>query len=352
MIETDDSLCLSLCAGSITAFSLYGHLFLSHLHYTQLRVNGVAIAAEVAMYTSVPFFGYLCDRYSPAPLSLLSAIFFCAGYLIAAVSYKNGPPPDAGGSGWPFWVMIVAFVLVGMGTSCMYLAALTTCAKNFGRGKYRGIMLAVPIAAFGLSGMWQSQVGIYLLCERLEDGSCGDVDVFRYFIFLGLLLLGTGLLGTVGLRIVDDEEEEKYIDEAVSELERSGIIGEDEFFRPLRDPYGTFQPEGISDNFEDEAGDELSVTLSDEEPVARRPRRERGEERRKKNWLLNQETRLFLKDHTMWWLATGFFLITGPGEAYINNVSWNRLDSSMFFLSTTIEWLNNLLHSWGQSSKH
>lgn len=310
-----------LCAGSITAFSLYGHLFLNHLHYTQLRVNGVSIAAEVAMYTSVPFIGYLCDRYSPSPLLLFSAIFFCTGYLLAAFSYRSGPPPDVGGSGWSFWVMILAFVLVGTGTSCMYLGALTTCAKNFGRGKYRGVMLAVPIAAFGLSGMWQSQVGTYLLCERLGDGSCGDLDVFRYFLFLAFLLLATGLLGAVGLRVVD-EEEEKYIDEAVSELERSGIIGEDEFFRPreeIRAAYGTFQPEGISDNFEDEEEEDgLSVTLSDEELRLQRERDE--EERRKKNWLLNQETRLFLKDHTMWWLATGFFLITGPGEAYINNL--------------------------------
>ncbi|KAJ9269304.1 hypothetical protein DTO212C5_4576 [Paecilomyces variotii] len=305
-----------LCAGSITTFSLYGPLLLSRLHYTQMRVNAVAITAEVAMYLPVSFFGYLCDRYTPSPLALLSAIFFGTGYLLAAFTYKSGPPPDAGGSGWPFWVMIVAFVGVGAGTSCLYLAAVTTCAKNFARSKYKGLMLAAPIAAFGLSGMWQSQVGAHFLYERLEDGSKGDVDVFKYFLFLSIVLIVVSLVGVFGLRIVDEEE---TIEEAYEELERSGILGESDFFRSrdeTRSAYGTFPQDRAS-----EGDEEQNITLSDEQREARRREKEREEEeRQRKNWLLNYETRLFLKDHTMWWLAAGFFLVTGPGEAYINNL--------------------------------
>lgn len=307
----------SLGAGSITAFSLYGHLLLTRLRYTQLQVNAVSISAEIAMYLFVPLFGYMCDRYSPSPLSLFSGLVFGLGYLLAAFSYRSGPPPDAGGSGWPFWVMVVAFIAIGMGTSCMYLAAVATCAKNYGRGKHKGIMLAIPIAAFGLSGMWQSQVGTYLLHERNADGSRGDVDVFRYFLFLAFLLLSIGVIGTFALHIVDGDEE-KYIDETVEELERSGLLEESEFFRPRSEvraeiEYGTF---------DSDTHDEESVTLSEEEREERRREKEREEEeRRKKNWLLNYETRVFLQDPTMWWLAAGFFFVTGPGESYINNVS-------------------------------
>lgn len=164
----------SLGAGSITAFSLYGHLLLTRLQYTQLRVNAVSISAAVSMYLLVPIFGYLCDRYSPSPLSLLAGLLFGAGYVLAAFTYRSGPPPDVGGDGLPFWVMVVAFIAIGMGTSCMYLGAVATCAKNYGKGKHKGIMLAIPIAAFGLSGMWQSQVGTYILYERGIDGSRGD----------------------------------------------------------------------------------------------------------------------------------------------------------------------------------
>lgn len=309
----------SLGAGSITAFSLYGHLLLTRLHYSQLQVNAVSIAAELAMYLPVPLFGYLCDRYSPSPLAMFSGLVFGIGYLLAAFTYHSGPPVDAGGSGWPFWVMIVAFIAIGMGTSCMYLAAVATCAKNFGRGKHKGIMLAVPIAAFGLSGMWQSQLGTYLFYERLEDGSHGDLDVFQYFVFLALLLLGIGIIGTFALRIVEDDD--KYIDETVEELERSGLLEESDFFQPRNEirqavEYGTFS----------DALDEEESTLSDEEREQQRLEKEREEEeRRKKNWLLNYETRVFLQDNTMWWLAAGFFLVTGPGESYINNVSLSKV---------------------------
>lgn len=262
------------------------------------------------MYLPVPLFGYLCDRYSPSPLAMFSGLVFGVGYLLAAFTYKSGPPADAGGSGQPFWVMIVAFIAIGMGTSCMYLAAIATCAKNFGRGKHKGIMLAVPIAAFGLSGMWQSQLGTYLFYEPLEDGSHGDLDVYKYFVFLAVLLLVIGIIGTFALRIVDDDD--KYIDETVEELERSGLLEESDFFRPQAIEYGTFS----------DSSDEEQSILSDEEREQQRLEKEREEEeRRKRNWLLNYETRVFLQDKTMWWLAAGFFLVTGPGESYINNVS-------------------------------
>ncbi|KAF7718499.1 Uncharacterized protein PECH_003692 [Penicillium ucsense] len=304
-----------LGAGSITAFSLYGHLLLTRLRYTQLQVNTVSIAAEVALYLLAPLFGYLCDRYSPSPLALFSGALFGIGYFVAALAYRSGPPVEAGGTGWPFWVMVLAFIAIGMGTSCMYLAAVATCAKNYGRGKHKGIMLAIPIAAFGLSGMWQSQLATYVLCERTPDGTRGDVDVFRYFMFLSILLLVTGVIGMFALRIVDGDEE-KYIDETVEELERSGLLEESEFFRPRNAiqsvlEYGTFG----------ENGDNQSMTLSEEEREQQRLEKEREEdERRKKNWLLNYETRVFLRDPTMWWLAMGFFLVTGPGESYINNL--------------------------------
>lgn len=305
----------SLGAGSITAFSLYGHLLLTRMHYSQLQVNTVSIAAEIAMYLPVPLFGYLCDRYSPSPLALFSGAVFGAGYILAALTYRTGPPVDAGGSGWPFGVMVLAFIAIGMGTSCMYLAAVATCAKNFGRGKHKGIMLAIPIAAFGLSGMWQSQIGTYLFYEVLEDGSHGDLDVFRYFLFLAILLLVIGIIGTFALRIVEDDDE--YIDETVEELERSGLLEESEFFRPRGESHTTTGYGAISDAF-----DEENPTLSDEDREQQQLDTKRDElERQKKNWLLNYETRVYLQDPTMWLLAAGFFLVTGPGEAYLNNVS-------------------------------
>lgn len=297
----------TLGAGSITAYSLYAPLFQHRLHYSQLQVNGVSITAEIAMYLPVPLWGMMCDRFGPGLPSLLAGAFFGFGYLLAAFTYKSGPPPALGGSGYPYWVMVMAFIFIGSGTSCMYLSAVTTCAKNFGRGKYKGIALALPIACFGLSGMWQAQVGTHLLYETKADGSKGGVDVYRFFLFLGILLLATGIIGCFALRIVD---EGILIEEAVDELEQSGFLDESQFFhRLLRER-------------EEQAG---YGTLSDSEllDIRRKADEETGrkaEEQRMKTWLLNAETRRFLSDRTMWFLAAGFLLVTGPGEAFINNL--------------------------------
>jgi len=180
----------------------------------------------------------------------------------------------------------------------MYLSAVTTCAKNFGRGRYKGLALAAPIAAHGLSGMWQSQVGSRLLYEINEDGSHGPVDVFKYFVFLAITISVVGAIGGLALQIVDEDD---MIEEAADELARSGLLDDSQLFHHSdhQHGYGT-----IHDGAES--------------PQHRRRKGVVNEE--KKTWLLNEETRLFLKDRTMWLFALGFFLVTGPGEAFINNL--------------------------------
>ncbi|KAL6719456.1 putative monocarboxylate transporter mch1 [Lecanora helva] len=291
-----------LCAGSITAYSLYGPLFLKHLHYTQYQVNIVSTVAEIAMYLPVPLFGYLCDRYNPRPLSLAAGCLFGLGYLLAALTYHAGPQHSEGG--WPFAIMVIAFVGVGCGTSCMYLSAVTTCAKNFGKGKHKGLALAIPIAAFGLSGMWQSQVG----SRFFTPIKGGDTDVFRYFLFLAGLLFAVGLIGAVGLRIFNEEE---LLEDAVEDLERSGLLRDDSLIqRSLihdgedTNGYGTISSSARSTS--PSPSKKLSGLPRPNAPL--------------KKALLNAETRIFLTDNTMWLLAGGFFLTTGPGEAFINNL--------------------------------
>ena len=208
--------------------------------------------------------------------------------------------------------MVLAFVGIGMGTSSMYLSAITTCAKNFGSARHKGLALAMPIAAFGLSGMWQSQVASRVLYEKEEGGGRGDVDVFRFFLFLSGTLFVVGLIGAVVLRVVDEEE---LIDEAVEEMERSGLLEESAFFHRSTashevNGYGTIDGGHHVSNEEWDRGNHDSASLKADE----------DEEERKKKWLLNVETSRFLADHTMWFLAAGFFLVTGPGEAFINNL--------------------------------
>jgi hypothetical protein len=247
----------------------------------------------------------MCDRLGPAPLSFMAALLFAAGYGLAAALYRKGL---GGWSAWEYYAMVAAFVTIGVATCAMYLAAVTTCAKNFGKGKHRGLAIALPTAAFGLSGMWESQVGSRLLYERMPDGNKGDVDVFRFFLFLAILLCVVGLIGTFGLRIVDEKD---LIDEAVEELERSGIMDGSALFSPGRALHRGYGAIERTDPFDDDDDAGILDPSKDAED---------DDARKKKTWLLNAETRRFLGDHTMWCFALGFFLMIGPGEVFMNNL--------------------------------
>jgi MFS family permease len=230
-------------------------------------------------------------------------VFFAVSYVLAGYTYRNEDTPDKPES---IAIMILAFIGIGISTSALYLASVSTCAKNFGRSANKGFALAAPISAFGLSGMWLSQVGSKLLCEHNADGSRGDIDVFRYFVFLAGLLGGVSVVGFFLLRIVD---EDSMIDAAVDELERSGLLDNSQFFHvpdtDATNSYGTLST-SITQDSRPSTGDALHKSLAEQE-------------QRKKTWLLNAETHRFLTDPTMWWLAAAFFLISGPGDAFINN---------------------------------
>ena len=202
---------------------------------------------------------------------------------------------------------MLAFVAIGMATCSMYLAAVTACVKNFGRGKHKGLALSLPIASFSLSGMWQSQVAEQFFSERDMDGNKGDVDVFHFFLFLGFTLLAVGLIGAVAQVVVD---EDSLIEETYEELERSGLLQESDFFRgaTIHDAEATDEGYG-------------TMTASVGSLPSTAPASWVEQEEQRKTWLLNGETRRFLSDHTMWLLALGFFLVSGPVETYINNFS-------------------------------
>lgn len=257
------------------------------------------------MYMPVSLLGYYCDRVGPAPLSLLSAVFFGLGYAGAALFFYWGQQGDPEGV---YWGLVGSFVGIGVGTCSMYLSAVATCAKNFGRGRHRGLALAVPIAAFGLSGMWLSQVGDRLFSlDTPGDLGGKKVDVVRFFGFLAILLVIVGVVGAVGLRIVDEQE---LIEEAVEELERSGILDGSRMLGNgvTREGYG-----GVDVDEEREEEDMIGAGILD-------PRKDQEEDKKIKTWVLNAETRRFLTDHTMWLFAFGFFFMIGPGEAFINNM--------------------------------
>ncbi|POS83417.1 hypothetical protein EPUL_003299 [Erysiphe pulchra] len=290
-----------LCAGSISTFSLYGHLLQTRLNYTQTQVNTVALAAQTTLCLSVSFVGYLCDRIQPAFISLSSAIIFGVGYLTAAFTYKNGANSvfnQTGPSATSLWVMATSFIMIGLATTLI-------------------LALASPIAAIGLSGFWQSQIGSKLFIERSPDGQKEEIDVFKYFIFLASILMVAGFVGFLLLKIADEQD---LIKEAIGQHERNRLL------------------ENNKNSLGNQIDQSTSVSAFNDvgaDPLQRNPSKE------EKSHFLNLKTAMFVRDPTMWIFATGFLLVSGTGDAFITNLgtvvgtlnqSYKESDS----LSTTV----------------
>jgi hypothetical protein len=102
------------------------------------------------------------------------------------------------------------------------------------------------------------------------------------------------------LFVVDEND---LIDEAIEELENSGLLDGGSLLGRSNDwGYGGTDAGAASDT-----GNDVEPTRDDDAKW-------------KKNWVLNAETRRFLSDYTMWLFALSFLLMIGPGEAFINNL--------------------------------
>ncbi|KAJ2983925.1 hypothetical protein NQ176_g339 [Zarea fungicola] len=276
----------SLCNGSIVVFSLYAPTFQARLHYTTFQINGIAIAGSLALYLPMSIMGYVCDRAGSAFLALLSSTLYGAGYLLAACTYSRlqGDYMSEMNQTWLYILMLLAFVFIGTGTCTLYIASVTTCAKNFAYSRYRGLSIAMPVTAFGLSGVLISQAASRLFAISTGDGD-REIDVFSFFLFLSVLLFSIGLIGALVLRAVDVDGQEEIGTEASGDSEQ-----------PSRRGYNTIRPEPVHDNSEESS-------LQD--------RRLAG---------LTAAVYAFLTDATVWPFALAFFLLVGPTEAFINNL--------------------------------
>lgn len=256
------------------------------------------------MYLPVPLWGLVCDRYNTRLVSVLSGLCFGAGYGLGGIAYSRALGPAT---------MIVSFVAIGLGTSGMYLSAVSTCAKNFGRGSWRGISLSVPIAAFGLSGLWISIVG-----SRFFTPEGGDLDVGRYFTFLACLMTVVGIIGGLTLQVMD---EGKVMDDQSSISTGSALLGED----PSSDGYysrgygatNTQEPRSLEFSISAHASSSKHASVVSS-PISKAEEDPLAPEIQQKD--PNEKTRLFFTDHTMWLLSAGFFLVAGVGDAYQNNI--------------------------------
>lgn len=213
--------------------------------------------------------GSICDRYGPNVLCLAAGFVFPLIYLMACELYLTR-------AAW--WLFVPVFFVIGMVNCFLYLPAVSTSAKN--HEKHRGVAVAVPVSAFGLSALWQSQVAGHFF-QRLrplpaDNGVLEwvkEIDIPRFWTFYAVILGASGFISYAGLCVLPDQSE--IVASADPESPGAAVAAADET-EPLLPPHHQPHLKGAS---------------------------------------IPQ----FLADYTAWLFFIGF-LFTGLGEMYMNSV--------------------------------
>ncbi|CAG7926744.1 unnamed protein product [Penicillium olsonii] len=155
------------------AYSAWAPQFAQHMKLSSTESNLIGVAGNLGMYaTGIPM-GLLTDARGPQLITLIGSIALGLGYFPIYLAYKNGE-----GSMPIVFLCFFAF-LTGMGGCSAFGGAIKTAASNF--PDHRGTATAFPLAAFGLSALFWSNISTLIFKD----------DTGR---FLLLLALGTSIL--------------------------------------------------------------------------------------------------------------------------------------------------------------
>lgn len=146
----------------------------------------------------MPLLGYLGDKYGQTLMASLGGATLIPGYAIAAWVY------NVQGS---YKALAFSWAIIGCGTSCLFFCGLVTCARLY--PNVTGLAISAPVAAFGLSSLWESQI------VRAVFSNNGEVNVTASFWFFALLYVfgcGSGI-GAAKLAKVEPKDDTKQDDE-------------------------------------------------------------------------------------------------------------------------------------------
>lgn len=147
----------------------------------------------------MPIIGYLGDTYGSNYLAMFSWVAFPLSYTAASRIYSHGATwyrdtstvaPRAASE------MALCFFFIGASTSCMYYSSLKASAHSMSvyyaeDGKLQtftpGYAIWGPVAAFGLSSLWQSQL---LRAVFIQGKNVNVAGIFLFFAVMYALVCG------------------------------------------------------------------------------------------------------------------------------------------------------------------
>jgi MFS family permease len=164
---------VALSCGTNYAYSAWAPQFAHQMKLSSTESNLIGAAGNLGMYAMGIPMGLLTDARGPRLVTLIGSVLLALGYYPIYLAYQSGP-----GSVPIFFICFFAF-LTGTGGCSAFGAAIKTAASNF--PDHRGTATAFPLAAFGLSALFWSNISTLVFKD----------DTGR---FLLLLAIGTSVL--------------------------------------------------------------------------------------------------------------------------------------------------------------
>jgi MFS family permease len=177
--------CLMMTMGG----TLYGFAAVSHnlkilMDYSQYEINFVGTMGTVGSLLGI-FPGIFYDYFGARPTCIIASILVFTGYFLTYLSLQHTIYST-------YWLLGIYFVLVGLGASAGYTAALSTNIKNFNR-KHRGKIVGILTSLFAISSAMYSTIYKYAFKQNL----------LPYLLFLAIASGSVPAIGFIFLNVVE-----------------------------------------------------------------------------------------------------------------------------------------------------
>ena len=213
------------CSGTLYAYSVYDTDLSARLGYNGKDSSVIVGLGDAGLYLSGVASGWLVDVYGVMITSILSAVLMTGGYLAMAYTYsvraraaaRAHPRPRAlirrRRRRWGPWtvgagaaqgaienanvgLMGFYFMMVGVGSSGAYIAALWPNVRNFSPD-HRGLVVGLLVAMTGLSALIFSQ-----LHQAFFVADDNQQDTFGFLVFMAIALGVITMVGAFTLVVV------------------------------------------------------------------------------------------------------------------------------------------------------
>ncbi|KAI8834160.1 major facilitator superfamily domain-containing protein [Chytriomyces cf. hyalinus JEL632] len=176
---TTFAVCLASMAtlGIASTFSLYSEELKSRLSFTSSDLNlisGIELATEDLSFLLA---GPVVDKFGSQVAVGLGAMLYSLGCLLAQLAYRGLIMGTRS-------TMILYYILVGSGSTFVYLAALKLIVVNFGGLAYEGVIMGVALLFYGLSPMLFAQIFGWFFAGNIQG----------YLMFIAVTALVVNLL--------------------------------------------------------------------------------------------------------------------------------------------------------------